>query len=116
MDNDRKLFEKSRAIASYVVQSNEPCDAMAEAVRALYDDDDISSTDMLKIFTGAIIYLAMVVDKAADSSMAALMGPLVLLYPDKSIEDIASMACALLTQGEPGPTKRPMFVVVRQFE
>lgn len=115
MSNDAEdLFDVAKRLAMHVTQADDPCDAMMEFVKAMADEA-VPGDDMLKILTGAVIFMAKTLDMAAKSTVGALVPLLVLLYPGKPVEELFVMAAAMLRSPEERAT-RHVFVFQRRGE
>lgn len=111
--NHDELTYISQRVAHHVMKAANPCDGMAEVVTALYDDK-ISGQDMISIMCGATIFTARVVDTGIFKAGAALMPLLVLLYPDKPVEELWEIAGALLTGPEAEQPRHGMFIIIKR--
>jgi hypothetical protein len=107
--------EIARLVVKHMVMAPDPCDGMADVIRALVEDDEINGQDMVKILSGALVYMARTLDTAAAESVGALLPLLVLLYPDKPMGELMTVAAAILRRDEPdaGPVTRFVFVSKR---
>ena len=115
--SDKDLFEQSKRIAMFVAGAQDPCDAMQAVIAAMFEDK-VPGDDMFKIMAGTIIHMARTLDTAALSTLDALVKLLILLYPDKPLDDITALAADLMkpeSERRPQVTKH-VFIFQRRSE
>lgn len=113
--DDKDLIGLSRAVVSHMVHADDAYDAMGEIVKALCEEPDLDSQDMLKVLTGAIIMMAQSLTTAADKSIAAIVPMLVLLYPHLSPKEILAMGAEMLTHKPRVSRMVHLFGVLREL-